>query len=213
MHFLTSALTRWLLSIASPESRACIRICTGALLGILVTGLISQKAAGSAQDLPLLIAPIGASAVILFAAPSSAFARPWAILGGNVTAAFVGVTCLTFVTHPILGASLAVAGAICAMHVLRCLHPPGGAIALTVVLGGPGIQQLGYEFLLWPVGLNSVLLLGVALIFNRAAVYPARAVRRLHAFTRCKPGKKIASETASPAAVAQDAQTGEPPSI
>ena len=37
-----------------------------------------------------------------------------------------------------------------AMLALRCLHPPGGAVALTAVLGSPGIQLLGYGFVFWP---------------------------------------------------------------
>ncbi len=52
------------------------------------------------------------------------------------------------------------------MFALRCLHPPGGAVALTAVLGGPAISQLGYGYALWPVATNSVLLLALALLFN-----------------------------------------------
>jgi CBS domain-containing membrane protein len=40
-----------------------------------------------------------------------------------------------------VAAGLAIGGAILAMSLLRCLHPPGGAAALTVVIGGQGINQ------------------------------------------------------------------------
>src|SRR6185436_10202571 len=63
---------------------------------------------------------------------------------------------------------LAVFLAIAAMFALRCLHPPSGAVALTAVLGGPAVHAAGYGFVLVPVALNSLLLLGVALLFNNA---------------------------------------------
>lgn len=68
-----------------------------------------------------------------------------------------------------LGAGLAGALAIAAMLSLRCLHPPGGAVALTAVLGGPAVSKLGFGFALWPVAANSCLMLLLALVFNNLA--------------------------------------------
>ena len=53
---------------------------------------------------------------------------------------------------------------------LGCLHPPGGAVALTAVIGGPSIHAMGYGFAIWPVAVNSLLLLAAALAFNRLMV-------------------------------------------
>ncbi len=85
--------------------------------------------------LPALVAPMGASAVLLFAVPSSPLAQPWSILGGNIAAALVGVTTALLITDPFLASAVAIGVAIAAMMTLRCLHPPSGAIALTAVLG------------------------------------------------------------------------------
>jgi CBS domain-containing membrane protein len=52
------------------------------------------------------------------------------------------------------------------MVLFRCLHPPGGAIALAAVVGGPAIHQLGYRFIFWPVLGNALLLLASAVAFN-----------------------------------------------
>ncbi len=52
------------------------------------------------------------------------------------------------------------------MPYLRCLHPPGGATALTAVIGGPSVHALGFGHLLHPVLLNVIVLLGVAIVFN-----------------------------------------------
>jgi len=155
-----------------------LRASIGALIGILMTGLVAGLALGHSSDLPLLIAPMGASAVLLFAVPTSPLAQPWSIMGGNTVAALIGVTCALWIRDPMVAAALAVGLAIAAMLVLKCLHPPSGAVALTAVLGGPAIHAAGYGFVLWPVGLNSLLLLMVALVFNNLTGrrYPHLAV-------------------------------------
>jgi CBS domain-containing membrane protein len=152
---------------ASPVSlQERLRAATGALVGIFVTGMVAGLLIGFDSTLPLLIAPMGASAVLLFAVPASPLAQPWSIIGGNSVAAFVGVTVALLIRDPLLASALAVSIAIAAMMMLRCLHPPSGAIALTAVLGGPSIQALGYGFMLWPVLGNSLALLLLALAFN-----------------------------------------------
>jgi CBS domain-containing membrane protein len=145
-----------------------IRACCGALIGVLLTSLISRLVLGPGSGLPLLIAPMGASAVLLFAVPASPLAQPWSVIGGNVISAAIGVTFAQWIGDPILAAGLALAAAIGTMFALRCLHPPSGAIALTAVLGGPAIQAQGYHFVLSPVGLSSSLLLLIAILFNNA---------------------------------------------
>ncbi|MFL6673173.1 MAG: HPP family protein [Massilia sp.] len=141
------------------------RAVAGALVGLLLTAAVSHLALG-AEAAAYLIAPMGASAVLLFCLPASPLAQPWSILGGNLVSALVGVTCAQWINQPMLAAPLAGGLAIGAMFYLRCLHPPGGAVALTAVLGGPAVHAAGYHFALWPVGLNSLLLALVALVFN-----------------------------------------------
>ena len=143
-----------------------VRSACGALLGLLCTGLIARAAVGSGPELPILIAPMGASAVLLFAVPASPLAQPWSILGGNIVAALVGVTAAAHIGDPMLAGAVGVSVAIALMMLLGCLHPPSGAVALTAVLGGPAIRDLGYTFVVWPVGANSLLLLICALLFN-----------------------------------------------
>ncbi|MDY7577286.1 HPP family protein [Herbaspirillum sp. RTI4] len=145
-----------------------MRACAGALIGITLTGLCSYLMLDNDSAALWLIAPMGASAVLLFAVPASPLAQPWSLVGGNLCSAFVGVTCAKLIGEPILAAGLAVALAIAIMFWWRCLHPPSGAIALTAVLGGPAVQHLGYHFLLTPVALNTLLLLLIGVLFNNA---------------------------------------------
>ncbi|MES2547187.1 MAG: HPP family protein [Pseudomonadota bacterium] len=150
------------------------RACTGALLGIIITSVVTHHFTGSSGAFPFLMAPIGASAVLLFAVPASPLAQPWSIVGGNTIAAVIGVTFALFIKDVAIAAALALSVSIAFMFALRCIHPPSGAVALSAVLGGSSIQALGYGFVIYPVLINSILLLMVALIYNNATrrVYP-----------------------------------------
>jgi len=151
---------RWLPGLGRTSPIERLRSSVGALIGIFVTGFVSTVAVGSDVSLPLLIAPMGASAVLLFAAPTSPLAQPWSILGGNVVSALIGVSSALAIPNPIAAAAIAV------MLLLGCLHPPSGAVALTAVLGGPVIHKAGYWFVVSPVGINSLLLVAIAILFN-----------------------------------------------
>jgi CBS domain-containing membrane protein len=151
--------------------------CIGAAIGIALTGIVEWLTLGSSAG-PWLVAPVGASAVLLFAVPASPLAQPWSIVGGNMVSALVGVAVVQVVPSPVLAAGLAVGLAILAMSLLRCLHPPGGAAALTAVIGGKAVASLGFAFPFLPVGLNSLLLVLVGLAFHRLSghSYPHRPV-------------------------------------
>lgn len=144
-----------------------LKAASGAIGGIAITGLLCGLMLGNGLAHPLLVAPMGASAVLLFAVPASPLAQPWSVLGGNVISALVGITVVRLVPDPTVAAAVAVGAAIAVMSLLRCLHPPGGAVALSAVLGAAGSQAPSYMFALVPVGVNSALLLLVALVFHR----------------------------------------------
>src|SRR5215217_4512356 len=105
----------------SPLER--LRAAGGATIGILIVGIIGMMTMPAGSG-PLLIAPLGASAVLLFAVPASPLAQPWSVLGGNTISAFIGVIVAHFVRDPILAIGFGVSIAIAAMSFARCLHPP-----------------------------------------------------------------------------------------
>lgn len=164
------------------------RACIGAFFGIVLTSVTTYWLVGL-SDLPLLMAPIGASAVLLFGVPSSPLAQPWSIVGGNTVAAVVGVTFAMLIKEPVIAAAFALSIAIAFMFALRCLHPPSGAVALTAVMGGPAVHHAGYSFVLFPVAVNSILLLLVALVYNNATRrrYPHTVVKTDSHLTRDIP--------------------------
>jgi len=144
------------------DARERARAVAGAFVGVLLAGLLCRAFAPSAA-VAWLVAPIGASAVLVFALPASPLAQPWAVVGGNTVSALVGIGCVhAFGSTPWI-AALAVALAIAAMFALRCLHPPGGASALLTVLAG--IADPSFAF--FPVMLNSALLAAAGVAYNR----------------------------------------------
>jgi len=154
--------------------REKLRASIGAALGIL---LVSVLAAGWIEGslahqhtlLALaLVAPLGASAVLIFAVPSSPLAQPWSVVGGNTLSALVGIACVKWIPDASVAAGLAVGLSIAVMLAMRCLHPPGGASALLMVL--MGCDRFG--FALSPVLLDSVLLVATGLLYNNLTRRP-----------------------------------------
>jgi CBS-domain-containing membrane protein len=144
---------------------------TGGLVGILAVLWVGHFWLDGHGGV-LAIASMGASAVLLFAAPHGALSQPWPVLGGHLVSALIGVSCARWLGgEPMLAASLAVALSIAAMYSLRCLHPPGGATALYAVLGGETVHALGYGYLFSPVLLNVIVLVTVAVVFNYPFVW------------------------------------------
>lgn len=122
-------------------------------------------------DQALLIAPFGASCVLLFALPQTPVAQPKNVIGGHFLSALVGLLVLTLVGDGILAMGLGVGLAIAVMQFTGTLHPPAGGNPLVVILTGAG-----WSFLALPVLAGTVLLVLVALIYHRAftkRAYPA----------------------------------------
>ena len=174
--------------------RERLRAVIGACAGLFVTALATHMLAP--QLAAYLIAPMGASAVLLFCVPGSPLAQPWAVVGGNTISALVGVACFHLVPDVLLAAPLAGCLAIGAMFALRCLHPPGGAVALTTVLGGHAVIEAGWTFALSPVAVNSVLIVVAALLYNnltgrRYPHAPHAADRNVHATGDPTPNARL----------------------
>lgn len=135
------------------------------LVGIGLIMLVSQQFLDS-QSLPWVVASMGASAVLLFAVPKGPLSQPWSFIAGHLFSAFIGISAAKLISDPVIASSVAVSLAIFVMYVTRSLHPPGGATALTAVVGGSAITELGYWYMLTPIGINLFVMLLWALIVN-----------------------------------------------
>ncbi|XAH24690.1 HPP family protein [Xylophilus sp. GW821-FHT01B05] len=146
------------------DARERWRMAFGAVLGVLVTALLCRWVGGAAGASPWLVAPIGASAVLVFAVPASPLAQPWAVVGGNTVSALIGWACVLAIGDAAWAGAVAVGLAIAVMMLLRCLHPPGGASALLVVLAHAASPQ----FAMFPVLANSLLLVAAGMAYHHA---------------------------------------------
>lgn len=139
----------------------------GGFVGIAGILLVCQWTELQGPGHWMIVASMGASAVLLFAVPHGALSQPWPVVGGHLLSALAGVACQQLLAGwPLLAAAVAVGLSIGLMHYLRCLHPPGGATALTAVIGGDAVHALGYGYALVPIGLNLAVILALALLFN-----------------------------------------------
>jgi CBS domain-containing membrane protein len=134
----------------------------GASLATLFASFFSYTLLGYEQT-PMVLASTGASAILIFALPHAPVSHPWKLVGGHVVSAAVGITCYKLFPHPVISSSLAIGLAMLFMLWLQCMHPPGGATAITAVIGGPAVHDLGYIFILIPVLINCVILLSIAI--------------------------------------------------
>ena len=142
-----------------------IRAGLAATVGILLLGLALRFL--PQINYPLIIfASSAASAVLLYAVPHSPMAQPWSLVGGHLLSGMAGWACSLFIPDPVLAAACAVGLAVFLMHLAHCLHPPGGATALTMVLAADQFHPHGWEWVASTVIANAVLSLLLAIIIN-----------------------------------------------
>lgn len=126
----------------------------GAFLGLSFIGLIAQ----SVHQM-LIIAPFGATAVLLFSAPESQFSKPWNVLVSYLLSTIIGFLILRYSN----GQWLAIGGGfgvvIMLMYLFKAIHPPAGANFLIVTQGHLSL------YLLWPllIGLITLIIIGIGM--------------------------------------------------
>lgn len=134
----------------------------GAFIATLFASFFSNSIL-EAEGMPMVLASTGASAMLIFGNPHNPVCQPWPIVGGHVISAIIGITAYYLVPNPILASSVAIGVAMFAMYYTGSMHPPGGATAVTAVVGGTAIHELGYYFVIVPVFFNSIILLSIAM--------------------------------------------------
>jgi len=155
---------RYLFADAAPLSRTeRWRSALAAIVGVLIyeSALFVLPVSAEAKR---QLAPLGATSVILFTLPHSPLAQPWSVAGGLLLPALTGLACGHWIAPPFLAGALAVAISVWFMGQLRCIHPPGGAMALVMV--GAASQGLDIPTSLAAVGWNVIAMLLAATTVN-----------------------------------------------
>ncbi|WP_240222070.1 HPP family protein [Rheinheimera hassiensis] len=171
-----------------------LKVALSAFMALFIVTWISLQLAGTGADI-VLLASMGASAVLLFGLPNSPLAKPWSFAGGHLISATVGLICSHLFTDLALMAAVTIGIVLFVMYIFECMHPPGGATALVPVIASTE-QVLGYDFLLYPVALNVFVLLAVALLLQkfwlkRDVQKPAKHFDPLHLHQDQSPLKRL----------------------
>ncbi|AOP33915.1 hypothetical protein A0128_08735 [Leptospira tipperaryensis] len=139
-----------------PDSIHILLSWIGGTIGISIIALLSKT-----LDYPLIMAPFGASCVLLFGAPESPFSQPRNLIGGHLISSFVGLLILSFFGNDWYLLGIAVATSIALMQLTKTTHPPAGADPIVILMG-----NADWKFLLTPALSGSLILLVLALVFN-----------------------------------------------
>jgi CBS-domain-containing membrane protein len=131
----------------------------GAFLGIAATGYPATL-----THAPLLIAPFGATCVLIFGAPDSPLAQPRNVIGGHCITTVISLTLLHLFGADWWVMALAVATGIGVMQLTSTLHPPAGATPLVVIM-----TKASWSFFFTPVLTGALVLVGCAVLFNNLA--------------------------------------------
>ena len=140
-----------------PDGVALLRGLVGGTLGIFVL-LIVTYWCGTL----VIMAPFGATCVLLFALPTAPLAQPRSVIGGHFISALIGILVINLFGDGLIFIALATGLSIAAMQFLRVVHAPAGANPVLIIMSGIN----DYTFLFTPVLIGSVLLVAVALIVN-----------------------------------------------
>lgn len=135
----------------------CLRYGLKALLTITFLASI-----GYFSELHLLIAPFGASCILIFTSPEDNFSQPINIIGGYTVAILVSAVMIYLLPYAWWSLGLMLALTISAMAYLRVTHPPCGAIPLLV-----GSNQGIINEDIFVTILGSILLVAITIILHR----------------------------------------------
>lgn len=102
--------------------------------GLAIALIASLKQVGF---FPYLIAPLGASASLVWMVPNSPLARARAVIGGSLISAAIGLGVVTLLGSTPWAIGLAVGLAIFSMVIFDVLHAPAGALPLLIGLSSP----------------------------------------------------------------------------
>lgn len=154
----------WLFPAPKLKPKDAVIGAVGAFLAIGATWWLSNRLLDG--NSPILALAMGASAIIIFMTPRGPMAQPGPVLIAHTVGAVVGVSTNKVLDNTTLAAGVAVGVTALIITTLGCTHPPSGGTAISAVIGGEAITNLGYEYVWRPVLLNAVLLVVLAVVLN-----------------------------------------------
>ena len=121
----------------------------GATLGIVLLQVLSET-----SNIALLVAPFGATFVLVFALPESPLVKPRNIIGGYLIATIIGITFYQLMGNNPLSLGLAFGLSFVLMQLTKTLHPPAGSVPLLIMF-----SEIDWSFVISPILLGVILIL------------------------------------------------------
>ena len=144
-----------------------LKSALGAIIAMTLVGALAAW-----TGLPLLLAPFGATAVLVFGQPHSPFSQPANVFGGYLAAAAISVLVLAVFPPVWWAATVTVGLVIGVMLLMRVTHPPAGAVPLVAFT-----THMPADTLFFAVLAGAMCLVGVAVVHHwlpPRIVYPRR---------------------------------------
>lgn len=152
-------------------SRGQLKAALAASLALAVVAGVSQQLLDPLQHV-VLLASMGATAVLLFGLPHSPLAKPRVVFFGHLLPATIGLLCSHWIPNFAVMAATTMGLVMLVMYRFDCMHPPGGATAMVPVIAA--LQApLPWSFLVAPVLLNLLLMLGISNLLQRWLAAPS----------------------------------------
>lgn len=151
-------------------SRLFVPLLAG--LGAMLCITILSSLGGVTSSSVWLMAPFGATMVILFGLPDSPLAQPRNIIVGHLLTTAIGLSVATLAGVSPWSMGLAVGLAVSLMLITKTTHPPAGANPLVVMLAGEH-----WDFLITPVAAGALLIVAFGALYHRfisGQPYPKR---------------------------------------
>ncbi|WP_338555454.1 HPP family protein [Paenibacillus sp. KS-LC4] len=146
-------------SVRSPLKVSLPKAAWGAGGGFIVIFLLTMLTEKS--DLVWIMAPFGATCVLVFGIWDSPLSQPRNVIGGHFISTAVGLLLYHWFGQGSLVMAAGVGLAIGLMMLTKTTHPPAGADPLVVIMAGSS-----WSFLINPVLLGAIVIVGMALVIN-----------------------------------------------
>ncbi len=128
----------------------------GATIGIILLQVLSES-----SNIALLVAPFGATFVLVFALPESPLVKPKNIIGGYLIATVTGLVFYQFLGNNPYSLGLAFGISFVLMQLTKTLHPPAGSIPLLIMFSKPD-----WSYIITPILVGVILILVYEKFYN-----------------------------------------------
>lgn len=128
----------------------------GGFITITLLGLLTKDAHSL-----WLIAPFGASCVLVFGVWNAPLSQPRNVIGGHLISAFIGIAVYKIMGNSPMSIGIGVGLAIAVMILTKTTHPPAGADPIVAIMAGSS-----WGFLFKPVLVGAIIIVLIAIIVN-----------------------------------------------